>query len=226
MKGWEFFCYQCGLIGHTDKVCPNLFELDSDDGVRECGVELRPNVHRIGTAATNRWIQDPIPNVVPQTGGNSSGTQSAATNISIESTYDMSNLGGRFTVVHHEISTIKHGILVAQKSVLSKNGKATSAVHINHAFPSSSSCLPAAGSQFFKPIVLGMPAATLSLTGPEDNPASTEPNNEEVGSDLKKRKCMLADCLESSTPQNDTKLSFVEGVNGDNFVGENVSGGV
>jgi hypothetical protein len=220
------FFYRCGLLDHTGKVCPNLFELDSDDGVREWGVELRPSVHRFGTAATIKWIQDPIPNVVPQTGGNSSGTQLAATNISTESTSDMSNLGGRLTVVHNEVSATKHGILVAQKSVLSKNGKATSAVHINHAFPSSSSCLPIAGSQLFKPIVLGIPAATFSITGVEDNTAFAEPNNEEVSSDLKKRKRILAECLKSSTPPNDTEFSFAaEGVNGDYFVGENVSGG-
>lgn len=28
------FCHRCGLLGHTEKVCPKLFELESDDGVR------------------------------------------------------------------------------------------------------------------------------------------------------------------------------------------------
>jgi hypothetical protein len=36
------FCYRCGLIGHTDKVCPELFELEADDGVRNWGVDLKP----------------------------------------------------------------------------------------------------------------------------------------------------------------------------------------
>jgi hypothetical protein len=27
------FCYRCGLLGHTDKVCPKLFEINFDDGV-------------------------------------------------------------------------------------------------------------------------------------------------------------------------------------------------
>jgi len=59
------FCHRCGVLGHTDKFCPELFELDSDDGVRNWGPFLKPVSQRIGTAATNRWLQDPIPAVIP-----------------------------------------------------------------------------------------------------------------------------------------------------------------
>jgi hypothetical protein len=59
------FYHRCGVIGHTDKVCPELFELESDDEVRNWGLYLKPMSQRIGTAATNRWLQDPIPAAVP-----------------------------------------------------------------------------------------------------------------------------------------------------------------
>jgi len=55
------FCNRCEIIGHTDKVCPELFELDSDDGIRNWGPYLKPVSQLIGTAATNRWLQNPIP---------------------------------------------------------------------------------------------------------------------------------------------------------------------
>jgi 14-3-3 protein epsilon len=28
------FCYLCGVLGHTDKVCPKLFDMEQDDGNR------------------------------------------------------------------------------------------------------------------------------------------------------------------------------------------------
>jgi hypothetical protein len=46
------FCHMCGVIGHTDKVCPELFELESDDGIRNWGPYLKPAQQCIGTAAT------------------------------------------------------------------------------------------------------------------------------------------------------------------------------
>ena len=60
------FCHRCGVIRHTDKVCPELFELDSDDEVHNWGSYLKPASQRIGTAVINRWLQDPIPAAMPQ----------------------------------------------------------------------------------------------------------------------------------------------------------------
>jgi len=41
------------LLGHTEKVCPDLFELDSDDDVRNWGTNLKSVSHRVGTTTTN-----------------------------------------------------------------------------------------------------------------------------------------------------------------------------
>ena len=60
------FCHRCGVLGHTDKGCPEFFELDSDDDVCNWGPYLKPASQRIGAAATNRWLQDPIPATIPQ----------------------------------------------------------------------------------------------------------------------------------------------------------------
>jgi hypothetical protein len=46
--------YLCGLLGHTDKNCPKLFDMDHDDGTRGWGENLRPLITRIGTSATNK----------------------------------------------------------------------------------------------------------------------------------------------------------------------------
>ncbi|XP_024630605.1 uncharacterized protein [Medicago truncatula] len=146
------FCYKCGLLGRTDKVCPQLFELDFLDGVREWGIDLRPSVLHVGTVATNRWLQDPIPNVVPHTNDMSGGTQHAVGSSSL------SNLGGRLEAVHNEISAIKQGILVAQNNVQVKNGKTTVDVHLNHSFPTSSANVTAVARH---QLVLGLPAIPL-----------------------------------------------------------------
>jgi len=36
------FCHRCGVLGHTNKKCPELFELEADDGVRDWGVFYKP----------------------------------------------------------------------------------------------------------------------------------------------------------------------------------------
>jgi len=60
------FCHKCGVLGQTDKVCPDLLELDLYDGVRNLGSYLKPSSQRIGSAATNRWLQDPIHAAMPR----------------------------------------------------------------------------------------------------------------------------------------------------------------
>jgi len=58
------FCHRCGVIGHTDKVCPELFELDSDDGVRNWGPFLKPASHRVGTAGFKTLYLLPYHNTI------------------------------------------------------------------------------------------------------------------------------------------------------------------
>jgi 14-3-3 protein epsilon len=53
------FCYLCGLLGHTDKNCPKLFDMEHDDGVRGWGENLRPLIKRMGTPATNKYLKYP-----------------------------------------------------------------------------------------------------------------------------------------------------------------------
>lgn len=74
--------------------------------------------------------------------------------------------------------------------------------------------------------MLGLPAVPLQITGAEHDSNSADIEVDDIGSELKKRKRMLAECLQSGIPQNDADFSFaVDGVNGDNNLGEFVSGG-
>ena len=196
-------------------MCHDLFVLDSDDGVREWGVELWPVVRRVGTTSTNRWLQDPIPYIVSRTDNTFRGTHVGTSNNAADGNVNLSNLGGRLNVVHNEINYIKHGIMVAQNNLLAKNGKAISVVHLNSALPSSSVSASATVLNISKPVARAENVSALN-------------ESEDIRSELKKRKRMLAvaECLQSGAPHNEIEFSFVvDGVNGDTELGENVSEG-
>jgi hypothetical protein len=53
------FCFMCGILGHTDKKCTKLYELEDDDGFRGWGNDLKPEIRRGGGTATNRWLREP-----------------------------------------------------------------------------------------------------------------------------------------------------------------------
>jgi hypothetical protein len=106
------FCQRCGVFGHTDKVCPELFELDSDDGVRNWGPYLKLVTQRIGTAATNRWLQDPIPAAIPsQTPGTAAA--SVGRNTQVEGTCAVTNFHDSMTAFQSQLTAMRQDVLAA-----------------------------------------------------------------------------------------------------------------
>jgi 14-3-3 protein epsilon len=93
------FCYLCGLLGHTDKNCPKLFDMEHDDGVRGWGENLRPLVKRMGTSATNKYLKDPIPSRPQPATASVPNFQSAATQSDAPTNSECSNKRVILTVV-------------------------------------------------------------------------------------------------------------------------------
>jgi hypothetical protein len=124
-KKLGIFCFLCGVLGHTDKNCPKLFDMEQNDGVRDWGDNIRPLIKRMGTTETNKYLQDPIPSRSQFATGSGSGTQGASSldTTNPHSTPATSNLDGRLIAVQKEISAIKSGILNAQRQALAKSGR-------------------------------------------------------------------------------------------------------
>jgi hypothetical protein len=102
------FCYLCGCLGHTDKMCSRRFDMEEDDGSRGWGEWLRPVIRCMGSASTNIWLQDPIPSRVQQdqqvpAAGFNGLHMGTLNSTSSGKTY----LEGRISVVHNEINDIK-----------------------------------------------------------------------------------------------------------------------
>jgi len=203
------FCHRCGLIGHTDKVCPKLFELNADDGVRNWGANLKPALQRIGTAATNRWLQDPILVTVPplthQDGAAPIGRATVA-----EGTGNSTNFNDRMIAFESQLTTMKHDVLAAQNAVLAKKGNGLNSACKVHLLPSSSTGTSTSSLFPGHQVVLGLPASPF----PNEINADTQ---EENGSELKKRKRMRA------LQNGDTFAA--EGDVGNFVIGPNVSHG-
>jgi hypothetical protein len=51
------FCYYCGILGHTEDGCNQLFSMEEDNGVREWGPELRVEVCRRNANGGGRWLR-------------------------------------------------------------------------------------------------------------------------------------------------------------------------
>jgi len=203
------FCHRCGVIWHTDKVCPDLFELDADDGVRNWGPSLKPASHRVGTAATNRWLQDPIPAAIPQhTQG--AAAASAGRDLHGEGISNTTNFHDRMAAFQTQLTAMRHDVLTAQNSVLAKRGNGAHAICKVNLLPSSSTGTSASNLLQDRPLVLGLPAAPFS----SESDASA---HEENGSEAKKRKRMLA--LQNGEP------FAADGEMGNNVIGPNVSHG-
>jgi len=199
------FCHMCGVLGHTDKTCPELFELEADDGVRNWGVFLKPTAQRIGTAATNRWLQDPIPATMPRNNHPSAHVPADRTNSS-GGTVPVPNFNERMLAMQSQISAIKHDMLAVQTASQAKHAVGASALCHFQFLASSSSAASASNLIMGRQLVLGLPAAP----GPS---TINEGTLDETGSELKKRKRMLAlqhgDCLADGEMGNDVIGAYV-----------------
>jgi hypothetical protein len=166
----------------------------------------------MGTAATNKYIQDPIPSR-PQTASSSGTTFQAENSHGTSHTAPTSaagNFHGRIIAVQKEISAIKSGILSAQKHAMSKSGR-----HQNGA---GSSCLPPVASDS-TPSLEGNNSQTLQVVLDLLAVGHNQPQSEDLthleaidaddaGVDLKKRKRAKATSI---TQDADMKTSGVEG---------------
>jgi hypothetical protein len=208
------FCYLCGLLRHTDKNCPKLFEMEHDDGVRGWGETLRPLVNRMGTAATNKYLKDPIPSRPQNASDIGTGSQFAAASNNANfptTTPAASNFDGRIIAVQKEISAIKSGILIAQKQAIVKSGKqpiGASSAHnsmVLSATPSPADCT----NPQHRPVVLGLLAETHAQSQGEDLPSIQAAEMVDSGVELKKRKRVKA---ASEVQEADNMCIGVEGI--------------
>jgi hypothetical protein len=139
---------------------------------------------------------------------------------------NLSNLQGRMMAVYHDINSLKQDFLVAQNTVVARNGVGSSSMTPVHLLNSSS-----AGTfhqEFISPrsLVLGLPAAPLTIIGVTRLARDVEDDVMDTESEMRKRKRMLAanngkgvavECAEAIVSAN--------GDNGVSNLGMNVSNG-
>ncbi|XP_065877908.1 uncharacterized protein [Euphorbia lathyris] len=53
------FCFLCGVLGHTERFCDNLFIEDTRGLKREWGIWLVAQARRGGAGQTSRWLREP-----------------------------------------------------------------------------------------------------------------------------------------------------------------------
>ena len=121
------------------KCARSCFELDVDDGVRNWGGDLKPASQRIGIAATNRWLQDPIPATIsPPTHQDGAAHMGRAT--VANGTGNSANFNDRMIAFESQLRAMKHDVLAAQNTVLAKKGNGVNSACKVHLLPSSSTC--------------------------------------------------------------------------------------
>ena len=113
--------------------------------------------------------------------------------------------------VQSQLTAIKHDVLAAHISAKAKQGACASLSCQMHFLPSSSTGNSTSSFLPNRPLVLGLPAASLTHAGSDDS-------QEDTGSELKKRKQMLA-------LQNGDTSFVADGDLGTNVIGTDVSHG-
>jgi hypothetical protein len=119
--------------------------MEQDDGTRGWGENIRPIIKRMGTAATNKYLQDPIPSRPQATSGSETCFQADFPRDTSHSSPAPAtgNFDGRIIAVQKEIFAIKNGLMNAQKQALSKSGKSQ--------FGAASSNIPLIISDIYSP---------------------------------------------------------------------------
>lgn len=114
------------------------------------------------------------------------------------------------TAFQTQLTAMRHDVLAAQNVVFAKKGNDVNFVCQVHLLPSSSTGTSVSNLLPDRPLVLRLPATPLSSDNIDDA-------HEEIGSELKKWKCMLA--LQNGEP------FAAEGELGNFVIGSNVSQG-
>jgi hypothetical protein len=148
----------------------------------------------MGTAATNKYLKDPIPfspQASPQMGTGPQFTAAAAHNAThTTSTPAVGNFDGRVIAVQREISAIKSGILSAQKQAMVKSGKNLNGASTSHnimVMSATPSSVHGFNSQH-QSVVQGLQAEPPASTHGEDNFCLKATDLDDSGVELKKRK--------------------------------------
>jgi hypothetical protein len=157
----------------------------------------------MGTASTNKYLQDPIPSRSQFATGSGSGTQGAFPHDTSNShpTPAASNLDSRLIAVQREISAIKSGILSAQKQALAKSGRNLNGAgpsHMPHMSTESSS-LAVSNMTQSQTVVMGLLAEPNNQPHGGNTLCLEAAENDEIGVDLKKRKRAKADSQEAAS---------------------------
>jgi len=178
-------------------------------------------VRRVDTAATNKWLQDPIPDA-PNASDVAGGGQPSNTYSSNVALANLSHLNGRLRAVHQEINSIKQGFIVAQNTVVTRNGASSSQTNISMLTSSSAGTCPQ-GISPHRPLVLGMPVVRLFITGVAHLAGDSETDNMDTCSEMRKRKRQLA-LTSTDAPMEDNSTSVVIRETGVSNLGQLVSG--
>jgi len=137
-----------------------------------------------GTAATNRWLQDPIPPTVPRQNPTDAAVH-AGRDTAAAGTGNLTTFNDRMLAFQHQLTAMKHDVLAAQNAVNAKKGNGSNSACKVHLLLSSSIGTSASSLLSGLPLVLGLPAGPFMA---ELNEEVQEDND----SELKKRKRMLA----------------------------------